>query len=91
MARPVTSLVVDDELVWIVPLPAVSATAVRPASPQHLAELADLLDAELEAEGQQRFLIQALHHLARAAAASVADLPPLPFIGEPFGGQGGTD
>ena len=90
MSRPVTSLVVDEELVWIVPLPAVSAAEVRPASPQHALELADLLDCELEAVRQHRFLVQALHHIA-GATDSAAELPPLPFIGEPFGGEEGTD
>ena len=91
MSRPVTSLVVDEDLVWIVPLPGVCVAEVRPASPQHALELADLLDCELEAVQRQRFLAQALHHLACAAAASAGELPPLPFIGEPFGGEEGTD
>ena len=91
MARRAVSFVVDDELIWIVEPPPVPRDAVRPASPGGLAELTAQLDAELQAARQQRFLACALDVFARVMADAAGGLPPLPFIGEPFGGRGGTD
>lgn len=86
-----STLVVDDQLVWVFTPSAVPAGGVMPASGGGLAELARRLDAELDAAQQQRLLARALDDFARAVALAGDDLPPLPFIGEPFGGQGGTD
>ena len=91
MARRDATLVVDEDLVWIVCSPAVQPAAVRPASTDDLRELARLLDAELNAARQQLLLARVLDDFSRAVAESTDQLPPLPFIGEPFGGQGGTD
>ena len=91
MARRDTTLVVDEDLVWIVDSPTVQPATVRPASTDDLRELARLLDAELDAARQQLLLARVLGDFSRAVAESTDQLPPLPFIGEPFGGQGGTD
>ena len=91
MARRTATLVVDEDLVWVVDSPAVQPASVRPASPDDLRELARLLDAELDAARQQLLLARVLDDFARAVAESAEQLPPLPFIGEPFGGRGGTD
>jgi len=94
--QPVGSVHVDDDLVWVVPVPTVPLGAVRAASPgppvllsvQLARELAEALGAELEADLADDDLIDAA---ARAVAGHLADLPPLPLIGEPFGGEEGTD
>jgi hypothetical protein len=91
MACRALTLIVDEELVWVVAQPAVQRTAVRPASRRDLLELTRLLDTELQAARQQLLLARVLDEFARAVAESADQLPPLPFIGEPFGGQGGTD
>jgi hypothetical protein len=91
MARRAVTLVVDEELVWVVTPPYIPPGTARPVSAGDLLELTRLLDAELEAARQQCLLARVLDEFARAVAGSAEELPPLPFIGEPFGGQGGTD
>jgi hypothetical protein len=90
VARPITTYTVDDELVWVVRPPSGLAADVRPASSGDLIDLARLLDAEAEAAQQQHFLARVLDVFARAVAEAEAQ-PALPYIGEPFGGQEGTD
>ncbi len=86
-----SALVIDDELVWVLTAPAVPAGLVRPASADGLVDLTRRLDAELDAARRQSLVAQALDDFARAVSRAADDLPPLPYIGEPFGGQGGTD
>ena len=91
MAGRSATVVVDEDLVWIVDSPTVQPATVRPASADDLRALARLLDEELDAARQQLLLARVLNEFSRAVAESAEQLPPLPFIGEPFGGQGGTD
>jgi hypothetical protein len=87
---------VDDDLVWIVTMPLADKACARAASPAalvHLSvqlaqDLAAARGAALESAFSDEELIDAA---ARAVAGYLDDLPDLPFVGEPFGGEEGTD
>jgi hypothetical protein len=87
---------VDDELVWIVAVPLVDHASARPSSPATLVhlglqlaeDLAVANGAALETAFGEADLIDAA---ARAVAGYLDDLPDLPLVGEPFGGEEGTD
>jgi hypothetical protein len=94
--RPVRAVAVDDELVWVTPLPMAACGTARRASPGALVHLRLQLaeesaagcDEALEAALAEEDLIDAA---ARAVARYLDDLPDLPLVGEPFGGEEGTD
>ena len=94
--RPVSAVPVDDELVWVTAMPTVELAAARTPSSAalvHLSvqlaqELAAAHGAALEAAFAEAELVDAA---ARAVAGYLDDLPDLPFVGEPFGGEEGTD
>jgi hypothetical protein len=94
--RPVAAVAVDDDLVWVTDVPAVPLGAVRAPSPAALVHLCVQLAQELAvADGRavQTAFIEAelVDAAARAVAGYLDDLPDLPFVGEPFGGEEGTD
>ena len=94
--RPLAAVVVDDELTWIVQMPTMAMATALAASPEALAQLAADLDREraatlgagLEAAWVEAGLVDAA---ARMVSAYLEDLPDLPLIGEPFGGEEGSD
>jgi hypothetical protein len=94
--RAVRPVAVDDDLVWIVPLPSVERASTRPSSPaafvylcvQLAQDLAAAQGEALESAFDDADLIDAA---ARAVAGYLDDLPDLPLVGEPFGGEEGTD
>jgi len=94
--RPVCPVSVDDELVWVTAVPTASLGAARAPSPAAFVHLCVQLAQEsaaagvdaLEAAFAQAELVDAA---ARAVAGYLEDLPDLPFVGEPFGGEEGTD
>jgi hypothetical protein len=94
--RPVTAVTVDDELAWVTVMPTLELGAARAPSPAafvHLCvQLAEALAAAgcpaLEAALSEADLVDAA---ARAVAGYLDDLPDLPLLGEPFGGEEGTD
>ena len=94
--RPVVAVPVDDELVWVARLPTASLGAARRSSPAALVHLHLQLAQEhavahgeaLEAALTEADVIEAA---ARAVAGYLDDLPDLPLVGEPFGGEEGTD
>ncbi|MBE0529000.1 MAG: hypothetical protein IH629_07345 [Thermoleophilia bacterium] len=94
--RPVRPSIVDDELVWVVTAPVLELAAVRPSSPAALVHLSVQLaqdlaaanGAPLDAAFAEAELVDAA---ARAVAGYLDDLPDLPLVGEPFGGEEGTD
>jgi hypothetical protein len=93
---PVVAVSVDGELVWVVPLPQVAVGAARRSSPAALVHLHLQLAQELAASrGEPPALALTDEQLVDAAARAVAgyldDLPDLPLVGEPFGGEEGTD
>lgn len=94
-SRPVTGIAVDDDLVWVAPVPMAAAGAARTSSPAALLHLSVLLTHEhavahgvLEAPITEAELVDAA---ARLVAGYLDDLPELPLVGEPFGGEEGTD
>jgi hypothetical protein len=94
--RPVAAVAVDDELVWVIdvpPLPLGATHASSPAAFVHLCvqfaqDLAVAGGLALETACAEAELVDAA---ARAVAGYLDDLPDLPFVGEPFGGEEGTD
>jgi hypothetical protein len=94
--RPVTAVAVDADLVWIQPLPTAACGAARRSSPAALVHLQVQLAEEWAAargEALEDVLSQAelVDAAARAVAGYLDDLPDLPLLGEPFGGEEGTD
>jgi len=89
-------VVVDDELAWVLAAPLLEPAATRPStlavlvhlSMQLACELAAARGAAANAAVPDADLVDAA---ARAVAGYLDDLPDLPFIGEPFGGEEGTD
>ncbi len=94
--RPVSPVPVDDELVWVTAVPTAGLGAARAPSPAAFVHLCVQLaqasaaagGAALEAALAEAELVDAA---ARAVAGYLEDLPDLPFVGEPFGGEEGTD
>ena len=94
--RPVSAVPVDAELVWVTAVPTHELAAARASSPAALVHLCVQLarhqaaanGTALEAALAQAELVDAA---ARAVAGYLDDLPDLPFVGEPFGGDEGTD
>lgn len=94
--RPVVSVAVDDELLWVTPAPTLPVGASRPPTPGMLVQLGLQLASDLalstgvtlDAVFPDDDLVDAA---AEAVAEYLADLPGLPFIDEPFGGEEGTD
>ncbi len=94
--RPVSAVPVDAELVWVTAVPTHELAAARASSPAAFVHLCVRLAQDLAAAGGSVFeaaLSEAdlVDAAARAVAAYLEDLPDLPFVGEPFGGEEGTD
>jgi hypothetical protein len=94
--RPVTAVSVDAELVWVTVVPTLGLAAARAPSPAAFVHLCVQLAQDLAAAGGaalQEALAEAelVDAAARAVAGYLDDLPDLPFVGEPFGGEEGTD
>ena len=93
---PVVAVPVDDDLVWVAQVPTATLGAARRSSPAALVHLHVQLAQEhaaahgeaLEAALAEADIIEAA---ARAVAGYLDDLPDLPLVGEPFGGEEGTD
>jgi hypothetical protein len=94
--RPVTAVPVDDDLLWVVPVPTALPGAARRTSPAalvhlHLQLAQQLVAAGCDAEVAALCDADLIHAAARAVAGYLDDLPELPLVGEPFGGEEGTD
>jgi hypothetical protein len=92
----VVAVQVDDELVWVAPAPTAACGEARRSSPAALVHLHVLLAQEYAAacgEALEAALAEAdlIDAAARAVAGYLDDLPDLPLVGEPFGGEEGTD
>ena len=91
MPHPSVAVAVDEQLLWVVRVPEVLAGATRASSAAQLARLGAEFDASyLTAHEALRAEI-AVGVITRAVLESLGEPPELPFIGEPFGGEGGTD
>jgi len=85
------AVAVDEQLLWVVRLPEVLAGATRASSAEQLARLGAEFDAlHFSAYEAMRADI-AVGAITRAVIEFLSEPPELPFIGEPFGGEGGTD
>jgi len=88
--RPTVPVVVDDDLIWLVPVPELSIAAAHASSARALSRLSAALDRQL-ASATAAPDTSLVDVAARLVAACLRDLPDLPYIGEPFGGVEGTD
>jgi hypothetical protein len=86
---------VDAQLLWIVRVPQLQAGLARAASREQLTAFCgefDALEATLNSTGTAAGEPGAwVGAIALAVLESLHEPPELPFIGEPFGGEGGTD
>jgi hypothetical protein len=94
--RPVAAVPVDADLVWVAPLPTAAVGAARAPSPAALVHMHLQLSQELAVAGGEPLTAaladaELLDAAARAVAGYLDELPELPFVGEPFGGEEGTD
>jgi hypothetical protein len=94
--RPVRPVIVDDDLVWVIEVPVIEPLAARTASSAALVHLSVELARTLAAAGGEALdaacaEAELVDAAARAVAGYLEDLPDLPFVGEPFGGEEGTD
>ncbi len=94
--RPVAAVPVDDELVWVTVVPTLEMATARAPSPAALVHLCVRLAQDLAVAGGSALETafaeaELVDAAARAVAGYLDDLPDLPFIGEPFGGEEGTD
>ena len=94
--RPVEPVAVDEELVWVTAVPVHPLAAARLSSPAALVHLSvrlaqDLAAANGAALGAAFAEAELVDAAARVVAGYLDDLPDLPFVGEPFGGEEGTD
>jgi hypothetical protein len=92
----VVSVAVDDELLWVTPVPALPVGASRPPSPGMLIHLSvqlaeDLAVAQGGALDAALFDDDLIDAAAEAVSEYLGDIPALPLIGEPFGGEEGSD
>ncbi|MCX6373830.1 MAG: hypothetical protein NTX16_12300 [Actinobacteria bacterium] len=91
MTHAGVTVVVDEQLHWVVHVPEVIAGAARASSAAQLARLHaefDALQTTLEEAATANVMVGAI---SRAVIELLSEPPELPFIGEPFGGEGGTD
>ena len=82
---------VDAQLHWVVRVPEVLVGATRASSPAQLARLGaelDAVQAAVHEAARHSILVGAI---TRAVVELLSEPPELPFIGEPFGGEHGTD
>ena len=95
MPHASATIIVDARLHWVVPVPESQVGSARAASCEQLAAFCAELDALQatfpgagRAGGDSSLWVGAI---ALAVLESLREPPELPFIGEPFGGQDGTD
>ena len=93
MPHPLAFVHVDEQLCWVVPVPECVLGSVRTATPERIAEARAGFDAAADSleRGRHDRLGDLAALAARLALSALADLPELPFVGEPFGGEEGTD
>jgi hypothetical protein len=89
--QPAGVVLVDAELAWVVRLPELELGSACAPSAAALAYLSAHLDDRLESARQRAWRAELLDAAARIVAHLLSDLPELPYIGEPFGGEEGTD
>jgi len=91
MPQASVTVPVDAQLHWVVRVPEILAGATRASSPAQLARLGAELDALRAAVDEAARADVMVGAITRAVIELLSEPPELPFIGEPFGGEGGTD
>jgi hypothetical protein len=90
MPRSRAVVAVDEQLFWLIDLPEAPAGAACAASPAGLALLGARFAAQERAVADAAVLGLA-GVITTAVLEALQELPELPFVGEPFGGDEGTD
>lgn len=93
MPRPTATIDVDERLLWVVRVPESEAGTARPTTTGHVEEARlrfDALAARIT-DDPHPDLTDLAALAARIALGALDDLPDLALIGEPFGGEDGTD
>jgi hypothetical protein len=91
MSHASVTVTVDTQLHWVVRVPEVPAGATRASSAAQLARSCAELDALPITPNDVARADIVVETIARAVIELLSEPPDLPFIGEPFGGDGGTD
>ena len=85
------TVTVDAQLHWVVRVPEALAGAARASSAAQLARLGADFDAMQGTADEATRADIMVGAITRAVLEYLSEPPELPFIGEPFGGEGGTD
>jgi hypothetical protein len=88
---PHASIAVDEQLNWVLRVPELLPGATLPSSAEHLATLRAAFDSPPFMQSEAVRADVMVGAIARAVVDVLGAPPELPFIGEPFGGEGGTD
>lgn len=91
MPHPSITVAVDAQLHWVVRVPEVFAGATRASSAAQLASFGAEFDALQATAAEAARAGITVGVIVRTVVAFLNEPPELPFIGEPFGGEGGTD
>jgi hypothetical protein len=91
MSQASITVAVDAQLHWVVRVPEALAGATRAASSAQLARLVAEFDAMQVAADDAARAEALVGTIASAVIECLGEPPDLPFIGEPFGGEDGTD
>ncbi len=84
------TVAVDEQLTWVVRVPTLRVGAARPPSPEQLARFAAPFESWRDDDAAERRQVL-VDTVALTVLETLCEPPELPFIGEPFGGQDGTD
>jgi len=85
------TVAVDAQLHWVLRVPELLTGATRASSAAQLACLGaefEALEVTVDEAARADVMVGAV---ARVVVELLGEPPELPFIGEPFGGEGGTD
>ena len=85
------TVAVDAQLHWVVRVPETLAGATRAPSAAQLANLGAAFEAMQVTAAEAARADIMVGAITRAVIDLLSEPPDLPFIGEPFGGTGGTD
>jgi hypothetical protein len=91
MSHASITVTVDAQLHWVLRVPEVLAGATRASSAAQLARSCAELDALPISPTDVARADTVVETIARVVIELLSGPPDLPYIGEPFGGDGGTD